>query len=100
MKNLYVVTLNPIIAVLDCCAYEDGYMIHRINVPQKHSRRGHGSKLLHQVVTDADKEGAKLYLGILASGEMEYDDLERWYEKNGFVSVSDEGMYIREPVSV
>jgi predicted N-acetyltransferase YhbS len=100
MKNLYFIKLSPIIAVLDCCAYEDGYMIHRINVPIKHRGNGHGSELLQRALTDADNEGVRLYLGIIPSGDMGYDDLERWYGRNGFVPISDDGMYIREPVSL
>ena len=96
MKYTYIKELKPVVAILDCSAYEGGYMIHRINVPKRHRRFGHGTALLQEAITDADTEGAKLYLGLSPSDGMDFDELECWYKKHGFVELED-GMYIREP---
>lgn len=60
------------------------WTITRINVPEKFRGNGLGSKLLDEILADADAEGQALQLEILPSGPLDYDQLEAWYKRRGF----------------
>ncbi len=77
--------------------YNEGMLITRINVPQKHRGKGHGSKLLKKILIDADKYGVVLWLEILESGGLSKLQLIKWYERYGFKEYKGAGFWRREP---
>ena len=81
-------------AIVDLCPYEDGLIITRINVPELSRGKGIGSALLNEVLREADKTNTTLYLEILSSGPLSYDQLEAWYKRHGFKGNM---LYIRKP---
>lgn len=62
----------------------NGMIISRINVPQQHRGKGHGTALLKQIMAEADKERLTLFLEIVPSGPLDYNALKAWYERYGF----------------
>lgn len=70
-----------------------GYIIQRINVPAGHRGRGIGSVLLHRIIEAADAEGATLYLSVIPSGPLGYEELTAWYGRNGFLPHPEVGMW-------
>lgn len=61
-----------------------GWVISRINVPEKHRGKGLGTVMLKRIIDDADAEGSDLWLEILPSGPLDYDALWQWYRRHGF----------------
>jgi ribosomal protein S18 acetylase RimI-like enzyme len=86
------------LAVLDIGEYgkEDNYVITRINVPKEHRGQGWGRALLQDAIKIADDSGYTLWLEINPYGEMTFQQLAAWYERNGFKKVST-GVYKRKP---
>lgn len=100
MKTSYSKILeNPRrLAVVDLTDYYGhGLIITRINVPAEHRRKGIGNELLKQVIADADREKVNLFLEINSYGGMSYDDLQLWYERNGFTNMFHSGVFVRRP---
>ena len=62
-----------------------GRVISRINVPRENRGKGYGSQLLRQVLDIADQEKIRLYLEIAPSDGLNYEQLEAWYKRYGFV---------------
>jgi predicted GNAT family N-acyltransferase len=75
--------------------YGIGKMITRINVPMMHHGEGHGTKVLAQILKDADAEKVNLYLEISPSDGLDYYQLEAWYLRHGFRHWM--GVYRRKP---
>ncbi len=80
-KRLDTVSL----AVLDMMEYNGGYIITRINVPEKHRGHKHGHDLLMRACDQADAAQTKLYLEINPSGPLGHKELYAWYLRHGFV---------------
>ncbi|MBK9497466.1 MAG: GNAT family N-acetyltransferase [Xanthomonadales bacterium] len=80
---------------LGLCAGPSG-IITRINVPPKARGLGFGSRLLREILHDADAEGVTLILEINPSGDLNFAQLEAWYMRYDFVAIS-EGYYQRRP---
>lgn len=59
-------------------------IITRINVPAIHRHKGHASRLLAQVLDDADASSTTLALEIQESGGLTFPQLESWYKRRGF----------------
>lgn len=64
----------------------DKFIITRINVPKQHRKKGHGTRLLKQILADADNEGVKLALFCAPSGGLTFRQLVNWYKRHGFVA--------------
>lgn len=101
MKDAYYdkETQAAIDLVYDTVDNEDGWIITRIRVPIKNRGNGYASKLLKQVLTEADKEGTTLRLWILPTGDLTYEQLEAWYKRYGFVDDKEPGYLKRTPVA-
>lgn len=75
---------------MSAVANVDSYMIsnvwtlRRINVPEKHRGKGHGSDLLRQVCEAADEAQMPVQLTVYASGALDDDQLTAWYKRYGF----------------
>jgi len=104
MKSTYTIKLHPKhdprrgavrLAIADVCEIEDNYWICRINVPKEWRGQGIGTELLQEIIADADRGKVTLYLDILASGGLTYDQLARWYYGYGFRFL--ENCWIRKP---
>jgi hypothetical protein len=55
---------------------------------------------MRRVLEDADNEGVTLFLDIVPSTGMQYDELRAWYVRLGFKQVHSEGTggaYARQP---
>jgi len=61
-----------------------GYAIRRINTPQELRGRGYASRVLRQIIADADREGVRLYLEPAATGGLSQTQLVAWYRRHGF----------------
>jgi len=79
--------------------FDNGWLLTRINIPKKHRGKGYASALLKRILADADKEAATLVLQISPSDGLQYEDLSRWYYRNGF-SQHHTGLWFRRPKSV
>lgn len=111
MKHAYTIKLSATrIAIADVCNIDGDpyYMVTRINVPQQFRGKGIGTRLLKQILDDADKEGVILVLWPQASDGLPTYILEEWYKRYGFKwekmgrfgkcsSVSSSNAMIREP---
>src|SRR5215204_1801378 len=102
MKTCYVIPEHRAIADL-CDGGEMGFKDHvriitRVNVPVASRGRGIGTQLLKMILNDADAEGIVLVLEISPSDGLDFDQLEAWYRRHGFVCVN--GCYYkRRPVA-
>lgn len=73
-----------------------GWMICRVNVPAPSRRQGIATRLIAEVLADADAEGEVLWLAVNAYGGMTKRQLIAWYKSLGFRPV-DQGWYRRPP---
>ena len=72
-------------AIADLVELAPGYyLITRINVPVVSRRRGLGTKILNEILRDADTEGATLEIHPMSSGGPTRNQLISWYESHGF----------------
>lgn len=60
------------------------YEVNRINTPPASRRQGFATRLVNQMLADADRENATLWLWINPSGPMGYSELADWYNRLGF----------------
>lgn len=74
-----------------------GWTITRINVPRDVRGRGLGTKILVEIITDADAEGVSLWLEVSPSDGLNYIQLVDWYKRHGFVSIDGYGVMRRRP---
>jgi len=101
MKNCYVERDFRSIADL-CLGREMGFtdnvmIITRINVPEKWRGLGIGSRLLTQILSDADRDGITLGLEVQPTGGLNLEQLEAWYSRHGF-KYGNLGLMFRNPV--
>ena len=74
-------------AIADLVELDPGYfLITRINVPKGYRSRGLASKLLKEILKDADIEGATLEIHPMPSGGLTRKELIAWYKRQGFYS--------------
>lgn len=64
--------------------YSLGMLITRINVPAQARGKGAGSKLLKQIIADADRTHTTLFLEVVPTGGMTAEQLAAWYGRYGF----------------
>lgn len=84
-------------SISDLALLHNGWMlITRINVPVKSRGTGLGTRILNEVLRDADRFGVTLCLEPMPSGGMTFKSLRDWYERNGFVSINPH-MMVRIP---
>jgi GNAT superfamily N-acetyltransferase len=88
MKHHYNVKLGGrFLAVADLVWHtKKTLMLTRINVPTPYRGQGHASKLLKQILADADAEGITIHLHASPSGGLDESQLIAWYERHGFVT--------------
>ena len=95
MKTCFITRLSAVrIAILDCCPFENGFLVTRINVPNGFRGLGHASALLRECTDSADQEQIPLYLTIQPSDGLNY---EQFYTRHGFRQVHD-NLYQRDPI--
>lgn len=106
MRSTYVKKIGAkkvAVLTLQRCPYmRDAFFIQRINVIRRFRGQGIGTELLQRVVEDADYEEVKLTLTInpFSDADLNYDQLQSWYERYGFVETAiedDQGFFVREP---
>ena len=91
MKHTYFFIEDKATANLMYCG-NNTWMLTGIEVHRLNRHNGVASRLLKEVLDDADHEGVRMVLGVSPDGSKDsltYDELERWYARNGFVH--DEG---------
>lgn len=97
MRTIYTIQLSPVrIAIADLMEIDGVWWINRINVPNGYRGRGHGTALLMQILEQADYEEVTLRLNINPYGDLNYHQLQSWYERYGFVQ-DEEGCFTRKP---
>jgi GNAT superfamily N-acetyltransferase len=84
MRNVFVDKDHRAIADLVQYDLVPGWAITRINVPAEHRGHGVGSKLLRQILDEADREGVDLYLEVSPSDGLDFEQLSAWYARHGF----------------
>jgi ribosomal protein S18 acetylase RimI-like enzyme len=95
LRTCYVISeVRAIADLLPPGEVTPGWTISRINVPREHRGKGYGSQLLTQILADADKENAELWLEVSPSDGLSYSQLVTWYERYGF-SESNYGYLVR-----
>lgn len=84
MKTVYMI--HHVRAIADLSQSLDGsWEIHRINVPVPSRGAGWGRAILGDLLRDADREHATLWLLPMASGGLTQNQLVSWYQRHGFV---------------
>ena len=74
-----------------------GWVLTDIVVPLAHQQQGHGSELLREVTTWADRNARELTLSPAPEGGwMDYAEIIAWYERHGF-SWDDDQILRRTP---
>lgn len=98
MRTCFVIKLSPVkIAIADLTFVDSKQYVTQINIPANFRGTGVGSKLLTEVVEEADRFSVDLYLGISPSDGLDFAALEAWYGRFGFVPYAEEaGLYIRK----
>jgi ribosomal protein S18 acetylase RimI-like enzyme len=85
------------LAVIDAEPYgRQGLLITRINVPYAHRSKGIASDMLREACAHADLYMFKLWLEIVPSGRLTYDQLEAFYCRYGFRRHVT-GIWVRRP---
>lgn len=74
------------------------YLVTRINVPRESRNRGLGTKILTEILSDADMEGVTLEIHPMSSGGLSRAQLITWYKRHGFRWEQD--YYSHDPVKV
>jgi predicted GNAT family N-acyltransferase len=97
MRTCFTIKLSPIrVAIADLSFVEKRWFVTRINVPILFRGKGIGSTLLTEIVEEADRYSVDLYLGISPSDGLDFNSLEDWYKRYGFVLCDNENdLYIR-----
>lgn len=98
MKNCFVIPEHRAIADL-VPGHEmglPGYIITRINVPKASRKQGIGSRLLNAIIDEADRQREHLWLEIQPSDGLNYEELEAWYMRHGFIRSRIIGLYKRK----
>lgn len=94
-SSFYEKLSNTAIAVLDLVEHTPKEMvITRINVPHEFRGRGVASRLLAQVIKEADFSGITLSLNVQSSGGLNDSQLDAWYRRHDF---SGSGLLQRKP---
>lgn len=92
--------LQPTMADLVGPDQEGKWLITRINVPVPLRGQGLATKLLKEILSDADEEGVTLELWPYASGAnsggLNQTQLTGWYARHGFVKQKI-GVMVRTP---
>jgi GNAT superfamily N-acetyltransferase len=84
-------------SIADLCLLANGWMlITRINVPRKSRGARLGSRILNEILRDADRFGVTLVLEPVPSDGLKIKALSDWYERNGFTWIN-KGMMLRTP---
>jgi predicted GNAT family N-acyltransferase len=99
VKTCYVIQLGMFGAIADLVAPGEltpNWTITRINVPSQFRGHGHGSRLFHQILADADREQITLQLECYPSGGLDYAQLYNWYSRHGFED-GEWGYMVRRP---
>lgn len=100
MKAEYKIPLKGDQRAYAWVSYDRGsrsqFYIIRIYVPYDHRGQGLGSRLLTEIISDADKEEVRLSLDISSFGDLTFEQLEAWYMRYGFIEQGD-GSYLRTP---
>lgn len=99
MKHMYYE--KDTFTVIHTMEMFDGVAVTGIGVGKAFRGQGSASRVLKEVIEDADREGVILYLSIEPDGTgLDEDQLRAWYARNGFVNMDPEltdiGM-IRKP---
>lgn len=106
MKNCFIIQPDPQapykVGIADLTQLGEflpgSHTITRINIPEVFRGQGFGTKLLQQILDEADKEQVILSLEILPSGPLDYEQLRDWYFRHGFYELrSIPGVYCRNP---
>jgi GNAT superfamily N-acetyltransferase len=86
MKSTYCDIKTRSMVDLDCWRRPEGWTICRVSVLRPHRRQGIATRLMREVLADADKEGVRLFLEPIPSldGGPDRDQLIVWYESFGF----------------
>ncbi len=79
-----IFTIPKYFAIADLISTDLGVVLTRINVPQQHRKKGIGSQLLKEVITEADKTKTTIWLQVLSSGGLNRSQLISWYKRYGF----------------
>ena len=89
MKTCYSHHCSPTaIAVVDLCrcSHPQGYAITEVYVPANYRQQGIATRLMEEVIEDAELEEETLALRVAPYGDglMEVEQLEDWYARLGF----------------
>jgi len=104
MKDCYSYVCSPRhLAVVDVhfCVGMRMWVVSRVNVPAPFRRRGIATRLMGEVLEDADNEEVWLALWVNPYGDMTAEQLVDWYKRLGFEPASgaddDAGCMVRPP---
>jgi|SRR5690349_6104150 len=98
MKTCYVdYTSRAIADLVQPGELTEFWTITRINVPVQHRGQGLGTRLLRQILADADVNGITLALEPSPENLDDYDRLVAWYRRHGF-KMRHTGYMVRRPL--
>jgi GNAT superfamily N-acetyltransferase len=73
------------------------HVVTRINVPRELRGQGHGTRLLEEVLRDADEQGLRLMLAPEPSDGLDHEAVVAWYGRHGFEFTRSGAMMERGP---
>ena len=75
------------------------FLVTRVNVPKEFRRKGIGTEMLNELISDAEKEGVTLYIepNPYPDVSMTKVELVKFYKKFGFKFISYNEYMKREP---
>jgi GNAT superfamily N-acetyltransferase len=83
-KGIFAAAIADVVKMPVDSTRREYYVITRINVMERYRGQGYGTKILNQILEDADAEGVTLYLEPSPSGGLSLEELKAWYERHGF----------------
>jgi ribosomal protein S18 acetylase RimI-like enzyme len=93
MKDVYYTEGMECVAYLLPAREDNLWLLTGIRTTPKHRGRGHASKLIREILTDADAEGVRVYLSAQAEtwDNQKFPGLSQtalmaWYQRLGFSS--------------
>lgn len=81
---------------------DEVYLVTEVSVRPGYRRRGAASRLMDEMIADADREGVPLILTVqpdVPGVGLDFDQLVAFYSRKGFTELDSEGTMVREPKS-
>lgn len=83
-EGIYAAAIADIVKMPIDSSKREYWVITRINVMEQFRGQGYGTRILEDILRDADAENVTLFLEPAASGGLSQEELIEWYKRHGF----------------